>query len=39
MYLAETVALAAREIVAHAGSVAERYVTFEVDITSQIVGT
>ena len=37
VYLAETVALAALEIVAHAGSVAERYVAFEVDVPSRLV--
>lgn len=37
VYLAETVALAALEIVAHAGSVAERYVAFEVEVPPRLV--
>ena len=37
VYLAESVALAALEIVAHAGSVAERYVAFEVDVPTRLV--
>ena len=37
VYLADSVALAALEIVAHAGSVVERYVAFEVDVPTRLV--
>lgn len=37
VYLADSVALAALEIVAHAGSVAQRYVAFEVEVPTRLV--
>ena len=37
VYLADSVALAALEILAHAGSVAQRYVAFEVEVPTRLV--